>query len=610
MSEDLRDRFRTLDRLAFPHEAGPPTRTHPSRERPPDPRSSLRRAGTAAFALILAVGAIGYAVRAFQRTPEGPAATVDAGTIAYVALDGDRWQLHSVRPDGSDDHRISVELPGNAFHPTWSPDGTRLAFDAGSGADRDIYVVNADGSDLTKLSSVEGSDSLPAWSPDGSRIAYVHTTGSNDDVWVMNVDGSRPVRLTDDEGLDLEPVWSPDSRTIAFQSNRTGNPEIYTMLSDGSNVSQVTDNRSFDGSPAWSPDGQRLAFASDRDGAGIYLTNIDGSDIRKLTEATQVGPIAPVWSPDGGRIAYTTVRDGLDVIVALDLTTLDEDVIVRGDGVCCPSWGRTAPTRTSFPSVGTLFVVTSESPGQIVAVDPSTGLQGAVVFTGGRLDDVEVSPGGRQVAFVGTGGIWIANADGTAPRQITSDPSDGSPSWSPDGSKIVFSRERDGTVFLMIDELDGSAARPIPTGTVDTYNPAWSPDGSAIAFAGSPRQEAPRTSLGLYVVSAGGGEPRSLGGSDVALPSWSPNADKLSYLSRGRIFVVDREGRTARAIFTEPGGAMTGLAWSPDGSELAIIGGADVRRPGIGIVDVESGGVRWLESGLRDPLDVSWAVAA
>jgi Tol biopolymer transport system component len=304
-----------------------------------------RRIAVALIAFGVTAAGLAFTVRSLHTTPAAPApaSALMGGTILYAALDTGGWNLHTVHADGSHDERISADLPGNAFHPSWSADGTRIVFDAGPAGNRDIYVVDDDGSNLARLTFVEGWDYLPAWSPDGSRISYVHTTGHNDDIWVMDADGSNPARLTTEPDFDLYPSWSPDGTRIAFQSNRAGNNEIYVMDADGSDVLSLTEDPAFDGAPDWSPDGERIAFSSDRDGPGVYVMDASGSDVRKLTYNRQVGSLETVWSPDGLHIAFTASarKRGSSAAIAIyvvDPRTGKTEVVVRPRPLCCPSW--------------------------------------------------------------------------------------------------------------------------------------------------------------------------------------------------------------------------------------------------------------------------------
>src|SRR5216117_1854859 len=111
--------------------------------------------------------------------------------------------------------------------------------------------MNADGSDPRNLTNNPGGDDTPAWSPDGTRIAFTSARDGNWEIYVMNADGSNATRLTDN-GAQM-PAWSPDGTRIAFTSARDGNWEIYVMNADGSDPRNLTNNPAADGGAAWRP---------------------------------------------------------------------------------------------------------------------------------------------------------------------------------------------------------------------------------------------------------------------------------------------------------------------------------------------------------------------
>ena len=234
-----------------------------------------------------------------------PAWSPDGRWIAFESdRDGDP-EIYVMNADGSDIVQLTNNNKWNQG-PAWSPDGRRIAFSSyGS-----IYVMNADGSDVVQLTSYRGIDVDPAWSPDGRRIAFTSDRDGDYGIYVMNADGSGVIRFTNNY-FDGHPAWSPDGRPIAFESNRDGDWEIYVMNADGSNVVQITNNGG--GHPAWSPDGRRIAFHSNRDGVThIYVMNADGSNVVQLTNK---GGRFPAWSPDGRRIAFNDWDGDEDIYV-------------------------------------------------------------------------------------------------------------------------------------------------------------------------------------------------------------------------------------------------------------------------------------------------------
>jgi len=161
-------------------------------------------------------------------------------------------------------------------------------------SDRDsifkLYIINSDGTNLTKLSDSYGS--CPAWSPDGSRLAFcaVPPGETETEIFVIDMSSREQMRLTNNPSADLDPIWSPDGSRIAFTSTRDSNFEIYLINSDGTNLVNLTNHPSVDREPIWSPDGSQIAFTSDRGGGGnVYTLNADGTNLTQLTDYSGSG---------------------------------------------------------------------------------------------------------------------------------------------------------------------------------------------------------------------------------------------------------------------------------------------------------------------------------
>jgi len=264
--------------------------------------------------------------------------------------------------------------------------GSKIAFESNRDGNYEIYVMNADGSNATRLTNHVGSDRGPAWSPDGTRIAFTSNRNGNNEIYVMNADGSNPTRLTNNAASDSEPAWSPFDNKIVFTSNRDGNSEIYVMNADGSNPTRFTSNTETDESPRWSPDGTRIAFTSNRNGNNeIYVMNANGSNQTGLTNRGGVGRYHPRWAPDSARIVYVD-----------NYTDVPQVYVMNADG--------SQTTRLTDDTA--------------------------------EEDDPAWSADGRSIAFRsrrdGNYEIYVMNADGSNPTRLTiSTGSEGAPDWQP-----------------------------------------------------------------------------------------------------------------------------------------------------------------------------------
>lgn len=252
---------------------------------------------------------------------------------------------HTVAP------RLQPGIPGSLalINPAWSPDGSKLAFTLKQDNNLDIYVMNVDGSGLTRLTTDPAQDFDPAWSPDGTRIVFSSERLRDDaifgnrDIYVMNADGSGQQPLTVDPGPDEAPAWSPDGRMIAFQSARDNNRDIYVMNADGSGQRPLTSDPSSDEAPAWSPDGRMIAFQTDRAGRyEIYVMGADGSGQTNLTH-DPAHDMFPTWSPNGGYIAFMSNREGNEEIYVMNANgTGQTNLTNRSGSDSSPAWKPTS----------------------------------------------------------------------------------------------------------------------------------------------------------------------------------------------------------------------------------------------------------------------------
>jgi Tol biopolymer transport system component len=236
------------------------------------------------------------------------------GVIAFTSDRDGEGDIFVTNADGSGLRRLTDD-PAYDGWPTWSPDGTDIAFVSLRSGNPDIYVMDADGGNLRQLTDHPERDIWPEWSPDGTRIAFPSRRDGNFEIYVINVDGSNLRRLTNTSSHEDFPAWSPDGALIAF-SRTEGDDGTYIMKADGSDERRLADFEALE--PAWSPDAGRIAFASDHEGfRAIYVVDVDGANLRRLSE-TRAGENCPDWSPDGTRIVFTSWRDGDGEIILMN----------------------------------------------------------------------------------------------------------------------------------------------------------------------------------------------------------------------------------------------------------------------------------------------------
>ncbi len=267
---------------------------------------------------------------------------VDAqGQIAFASGRSGNFEIYVMDADGVNPRRLTNNSDDD-WDPSWSPDGKRIVFcsDRDGHPDRipgwftsEIYVMDADGGNQQNLTNHPSDDRSPSWSPDGTRIAFQsyrdNDRNHNIEIYVMAADGSNLQRLTNNLIEDEDPSWSPDGERIVFSSAREGHvvhnldvtDEIYVMDADGNNQQRLTENRNNDWEPVWSPDGKRIAFAADRKGDfvkfDIYVMDADGGNPQKLTN-NRGWDSSPSWSPDSERIAFTSEREENYEIYVMD----------------------------------------------------------------------------------------------------------------------------------------------------------------------------------------------------------------------------------------------------------------------------------------------------
>jgi TolB protein len=199
-----------------------------------------------------------------------------------------------------------------------SPDGTRLVFNSNRAGNQDLWILPAEGGEMTQLTTHPTADWNPRWSPDGTEIAfYAYRTG-NREIWVMPSEGGPARQITFHPALDVHPTWSRDGQRIAFTSKRTGNWDIWMVPASGGELQQITTDSADEGTPEWSPDGRWLGFMHYPSLRFLGLPASLRGEPRVLAEGPAQGYR---WSRDGKFLYYTGDREKAGNLWAASLET-------------------------------------------------------------------------------------------------------------------------------------------------------------------------------------------------------------------------------------------------------------------------------------------------
>jgi uncharacterized protein YjdB len=273
----------------------------------------------------------------------GPAAnltwTSDNSQVATVGEDG------TVAGAGNGHARVTATAPGGK---TATADvfvvGEIVVASSRAGKFQLYSVDRSNLSQLTKLTPATDTATAndPAFSPDGSRIAFVSQRDGNPEIYVMNADGSGVTRITNDVQADGRPVFSTDGQSLVFHSSRTGGKQqIWSVNIDGTGLTQLTKD-SVNFSPAVSPDGQTIAYVSLRDkNYDIWLMGRDGSNQRRFTVSPQQREWEPHFLRDGTLAYLVERRDAkgmVQQVVRADLST-GSVTALTGTGLAIAAFG-------------------------------------------------------------------------------------------------------------------------------------------------------------------------------------------------------------------------------------------------------------------------------
>ena len=410
-------------------------------------------------------------------TSEGTWMSVDVSpdgrTIVFDML-GD---LYTVPIAGGAATRITTGLPHD-MHPRFSPDGRRIAFVSDKSGDNNLWVVNADGSDLRQISKgVADEFRTPEWTPDGKYIVVARAVPfmGLEKLWMYHIEGGTGLEMVGGTpGLRLMgPAFGPDGRYVWYHQ-RNGSwqynaalPQYQLRVYDRE-TGTVTAMSARYGSafkPALSPDGLWLAYASRQDAE-------TGLRLRELATGEERWIAHPIQRDDQESAA------DMDVLPGYSFTPDSKSIVISyGGGIWRVPVDGTAATRIPF-------TVNAE-----VALGPQLSfrypISDSATFTVKQLRDPVVSPDGSKVAFSSLDRLYVADLPNGTPRRVTNvEVGEFMPTWSPDGASIAYVTWDDATGdgYLMRARVGPAAAAPVRLTPQSAYyhQPAWSPDGRRV----------------------------------------------------------------------------------------------------------------------------------
>jgi TolB protein len=252
------------------------------------------------------------------------------GKIAFVSTRTGNKEVYMMDYDGFNVTEITRNGSIN-LNPAFSPDRQNIIYTSYRSGNPDLYIRRIFSGKEAPISSRTGLNITGAWAPHGDRIALAMSKDGNTQIYLIDRKGREISRLTNDDAIDISPSWSPDGSHIAFVSDREGTPQIYIMNADGTDIKMVTKSGDYNVGPSWSPKGDRILYSRmESGGFQIYSIKPDGSGDTRLT--TEGRNEYPHWSPDGRFITFTSNRDGKESIYVMRGDGTSQIKVSRGKG--------------------------------------------------------------------------------------------------------------------------------------------------------------------------------------------------------------------------------------------------------------------------------------
>ena len=461
-------------------------------------------------------------------------------------------------------------LQGDVASPTFSPDGSQIAFawdGENNGAGYDLYVKAVGSEKPLRLTHHPSTKLSVAWSPDGRTLAQARVAGEDSGIYLISPTGGPERKLasrTDSAYYGNEISWSSDGKILAYidhPANATS-PEtlqLFLLSLDTLERTKLPINCNLAATPSFSPLGTFLAWVCDDTNfkSSLWLLRLkDGVQTQLLSRAGQILGLA--WSSDERRIAFSIDSN----YGALWETSF----VAHGRSEILPIGHDSSDlaARTSRPG---LAYVQGSSNTNIWRLDLfASPPQARKLVTSSRDQSApSISPDGSKIAFgstrTGVSEIWMCDSDGSNAQQLTDfrHPSTGTPRWSPDGKLIAFDSRVEGEANLYIVDPHGGVPHKLNTDTHDNSQPSWSHDGLWIYYVRAFDSGKPT----VWKAPSTGGHSIQITGPGAILPLESPDGQYVYFARESKLWRVRTDGSMEEPVAGMPEFNFLGDEWFP-----------------------------------------------